>query len=74
MALKSLALVALLLFISMIMVIGNHSQREPQASDTIFSRREATLAELVQEAKQQGKKRVVFPGPIGILFACKKFV
>jgi hypothetical protein len=65
MVVKSLALVALLLVISMIMVIGNHAQREMQASDTIFSRRAATLAERVQEAKQQGKKRVVFPAPIG---------
>jgi hypothetical protein len=66
MVLKSLALVALLIISSIILAIGNRVQREPQASDTIFSRRAATLAERVQEAKQQGKKRLVFPAPIGI--------
>jgi hypothetical protein len=66
MALKSLALVALLLAVSIIMVIGNQAPREPQVSDTVFSRQAAPLAERVQEAKQQGKKRLVFPAPIGI--------
>src|SRR3954447_5800355 len=71
MVLKSLALVALLLIVSIIMVIGNQAPREPQASDTIFSRRAATLAERVQEAKQQGKKRLIFPAPIGNPLAIK---
>lgn len=71
MVVKSLALVALLLVVSIIMIIGNQAPREPQASDTIFSRRAATLAERVQEAKQQGKKRLVFPGPIGNPLAIK---
>jgi hypothetical protein len=66
MVVKSFALVALLIVVSIMMAIGNQTQREQQASNTIFSRRAATLAERVQEAKQQGKKRVVSPAPIGI--------
>ncbi len=66
MVVKSFALVALLIVIPIMMVVGNRTQREQPASDTIFSRQAATLTERVQEAKQQGKKRVVFPAPIGV--------
>lgn len=63
MILKSLTL---LVIASIIMAIGNQAQREPQASDTIFSRNASTLAERVQEARRQGKNRIVFPAPLGI--------
>jgi hypothetical protein len=66
MIVKSLALVILLFVVSIILTVGHQPQHQPQASDTIVSRRAATLAERVQEARQQGMKRVVFPAPIGI--------
>lgn len=66
MVVKSLALVTLLIVGSIMMAVGNRAQREQPASDTIFSRQAATLTERVQDAKQKGKKRVVFPAPIGI--------
>jgi len=53
------------------MAIGNQAGRQRQASDTIFSRQASTLAERVQDARQQGKNRVVFPAPIGIPFHVK---
>jgi len=65
MVVKSFALVTLLIVVSIILAVGNRAQREQPASDTIFSRQAATLTERVQDAKQQGKKRVVFPAPFG---------
>lgn len=66
MTLKSVALIAILIVASIIISLGGLTQSDPQASDTIFSSEAVTLAEHVQEAKRQGKKRLVFPAPIGI--------
>lgn len=66
MILKSITLVAVLLLGVLIMSFGTITMRGTQSSETIYSRRAATLAERVQEAKREGKKRVIFPAPIGI--------
>lgn len=65
MKLKPILLVAFLFLGAMIVSLKITSVTDPQTSDTIYSRKWATLAERAQEAKEKGKKRVVFPAQIG---------
>lgn len=66
MKLKLALLVAIIFIGTMILSFRSTSVTNQQLSDTIYSREWATLSERAQNAREQGKKRVVFPAPVGI--------
>jgi hypothetical protein len=65
MRLKYVFLVVLFLS-AMIISYKTTSVTNPQTSHTIFSTEGVSLSKHVQDAKEKGKKKVVFPAPIGI--------